>query len=242
MAARLWSKGRAIVGRMKVPRSRPTLPTSNVDVIDDLSRRTDQVSMLYLVFVSGPVRPPKRQRTLRAEVAATLARTLLTDPPTDHNLWHIRTFTADRKLCPGNPLPEPEHLDHKQFPDRWGEHFDLYDIVGHIIESIERDRSSFERRGAQMARAIVILLGSPPRTNSDDQARRLAHLATIAETIWITFDHDASVPEKLTAVGAHFLRHHEDVSDELLRLITERSADRTPPWHAGPPAADPARS
>jgi hypothetical protein len=121
---------------------------------------------------------------------------------------------------PAAPPPGPDLLRHKDFPERWGEYFDLYDSVGNITESIGRDTSSFVRRGLQPPRTIVVFLAGPAPSGGADSARRLAVLCTVAETIWVSFSRNAPVAEDFNSVGAHFLDSHEDIADELLGLIT----------------------
>src|SRR5207247_2420683 len=83
-------------------------------------------------LAAEPVRPARRDRKLRGEVALTLTRTLLDGSKNGHELWYVRTFLAGRELRAGTPLPGPEWLRHRDFSTRWGEHFDLYDRVGDI--------------------------------------------------------------------------------------------------------------
>jgi hypothetical protein len=200
--------------------TRRRLPTSSIKIINDLGRRADHVSMLYIVLVSEPVRPSRKRRDLRVEAAFTLARTLMPGPDSDREPWYIRVFTAGRELHAGNPLPGPDLLRHKDFPERWGEYFDLYDSVGDITESINRDTSSFVRRGLQPPRTVVVFLAGPAPSGGADSARRLADLCTVAETIWVSFSRNAPVVEDFKSVSAHFLDNHEDLADELLELIT----------------------
>lgn len=228
------SVGRTMLGRLgDFPRSlltRRSVPASSIEVINDLSERADRVSMLYIVLVSESVRPSRKCRKLRVEVALTLARTLMPGPDSCRELWYVRAFTADRELRAGSPLPGPKLLCHKDFPERWGEHFDLYDSIGDITESIDRDTSSFVRRGLQPPRTIVVFLAGPTPGDGADSARRLADLCTVAETIWVSFSRTAPVTEDFISVGAHFLRYHEDLVDELLKLIAGRpGANPTPP-------------
>jgi len=198
------------------------LPATNIEVITDLSQQADHVSMLYIVLVSEPVRPPRKLRSLRVEVALTLARTLMPGPDSDREPWYVRAFTADRELHAGNPLPGPDLLRHRDFPERWGEYFDLYDSVGDITDSIDRDTSSFVRRGLQSPRTVVVFLAGPAPSGGADSARRLADLCTVAKAIWVSFSRNAPIAEDFNSVGAQFLHYHEDLVDELLGLITAR--------------------
>jgi hypothetical protein len=229
------SAGRAMLGRLagsaRSLLTRRSMPASSIEVINDLSQRVDRVSMLYIVLVSEPVRPSRQCRKLRIEVALTLARTLLLGPGSGCEPWYVRAFTADRELHAGIPLPGPDLLRHRDFPERWGEYFDVYDSVGDITESIDRDTSSFVRRGLQPPRTVVVFLAGPAPGGGADSARRLADLCMVAETIWVSFSGNTPVADDFAAVGAHFLRYHEDLVDELLRLIAggPRSGPNSPP-------------
>ncbi|HEX5407645.1 MAG TPA: hypothetical protein VFX16_35695 [Pseudonocardiaceae bacterium] len=213
----------AMLRRLGSARARKGPPASNVAAINELSERADHVSMLYVVFVNGPVRPSRKDRRLRTTAAMALIRALPRDPGAGP--WHVRVFSADSELRAGRPLPEPDLLDHKHFPVGRGEFFDMYRVVDDITDHIDREKSSFVRRGLQPPETVVVLLGTLPLSAAEDTADQLAPLRTVADTIWVSSDRDLPALDKLMAVGVHFLAHHEDLDDELLRLVTRRAPD-----------------
>lgn len=219
--SRRWLPGGGTLAHLlarppKVP-VRESAPASGVEVIDELAERTDSVTMLYLVLVSEPVRPARRARGRRVDVALALARALLSRSAP----WYIRAFAADQELHAGTTLAGPD-LRSRDVPQRWLTHFDLYETVGDLIDAIERDASSFERRGLSTPRAVVVFLAGPAPEGGADSARRLADLCAAARTVWVSFNRDAVAAEHFTATDAAYLSDHDDVVDEVLALLEAR--------------------
>ncbi|MTD54790.1 hypothetical protein [Amycolatopsis pithecellobii] len=213
--SRLAALGRVAAPVRSLLTPRP-VPASNIEVINELSARADSMSLLYLVQVSEPVRPSREQRNRRAEVALTLTHALRSG--SGEIPWYVRAFAAGRELHPGRPLPEPDLLRHKDFPQRWGEHPDLYEVIADLSESLSQDKASFVRRRRQPRQAVVVFLSGPAPDDGAELAQRLAELQAEAKTIWISGP-KATVPARLTDIGTDFLHYHEDLLDELLDII-----------------------
>jgi hypothetical protein len=201
-------------------------PSSSVEVIDDLSRRSDTVMLLYLVVVSEPVPPPRRSRARRATVATELARAAMSDA----DPWYVRAFTADQHLRPAGPLPRADRLRERDLPARWGEYFDLFDCIDDIEEAWERDTASFVRRGlTEEPHHVVVFLAGEPPTGSAESVRRLAELGAAAEVVWVTFAPQApEATDDFRATGTLFFRDHDDVVNEIVQLLREAEASRKP--------------
>lgn len=200
--------------------ARRNLPSSGVDVIKELSDHTSRVILLYMVFASEPLKPSRGKRRARTEFACALTRLLLAEA-VDRDPWYVRTFSAGRKLLPGRPVTDPELVRHRDFPDQWGQHFDLFDIVGAISDAAERDRSSFRRRGVEPARtAVVFIAGSVPHI-CEDTRTRLTALCSTATVTWVSFEPVSTEKdeERFESAGVQVFEHHEDLVDELLRAV-----------------------
>jgi hypothetical protein len=213
-------RSRELVARRK-------LPSTGVDVIKGLSRRTDRVLLLYVVFASEPVKPPRPNRRARADFAYALTRTLLsTDHDAGREPWYVRTFSAGRSLIPGRPIPVPELLRHRDFPDRWGEHFDLFDTADDLREVIERDWSSFRRRGVTPVKTTVVFIAESIPHVVEDTKTRLAALCSVGTVAWIYFTRGNAADddkEEFESNGTYVLQHHDDLVDELLQLVEPSS-------------------
>ncbi len=200
--------------------STPRLPSSTVEVIDRLSQRADQVKVLYIVLVSEPVAPSRRVRERRAAVAMGVARRVMVQPgPGAEESWFVRAFSADQRLRPAGPLPEPERLRRKDFPERWGEYVDLFDCLGDIQETMDRDAASFVRRGhtADPRTVLVFLSGEPP-SGGPDAVQRYAELCARAGAVWITFG-GAALPDAFRIERSNMIIDHDDVIDEVVAIV-----------------------
>jgi hypothetical protein len=211
--------------------ARRAVPASNVGVIEELSGRADRVSMLYIVMVSEPVRPSRHDRARRAEVALGLTQAVQTAPTAEgRGSWYVRAFTAARHLDAAAPLPGPDVVRKRDFPERWGEYFALYDCVGELLENIDRDGSSFVRRGTSRPKTFVVFLASKPPTVSADCDGRLTQLCRAATTVWVSFESPATQPvETSSDRPLHFLREHEDVVDQLRHIVLADDLAPHPP-------------
>jgi hypothetical protein len=199
-------------------------PVSTVEVIDELSQATDRVLVLYLIMVSDPVPPPRRERDRRAEVALEVARTVLS--PAGPDPWYVRVFTADRHLRPAAPLPKVERLGRRDFRWKWGEYLELFDCIGDIRDAMQRDAASFVRRGVvRPPETVVLFLAGEPPVNGVDTVRRLSSLCEDARVVWLSFAAAALDPApELARSGARFLRDHEDVVVEVVQLLGRGTA------------------
>ena len=216
----------ALLGSAMARLTERRAPSSSVEVIDDLSRRGDTVALLYLILVSEPVPPPRRNRSRRAAVAVELARAAMSDT----HPWYVRAFSADQHLRPAGPLPPADRLRERDIPARWGEYFDLFDCVGNIRDTWDRDTASFVRRGlTEEPRRVVVFLAGEPPTGSEEPVRRLTELRAAAEVVWVTFAPQApEVADDFRATGTHFFREHEDVVNEIVQLLMDAKASRRP--------------
>ncbi len=212
----------SVLDRSRELLARRKLPSSGVDVIEELSEHVNRVVLLYLVFASEPVKLPRAKRRARAEFACTLTHSLLAPADgTDRDPWFVRTFSAGRKLNPGRPLSDPALLRYRDFPDQWGEHFDLFDASRDILDTMERDRSSFRRRDVEPVRtAVVFIAGSLPHIGEDIRTR-LSALCSAATVTWVSFERGSTEEdeERFESAGAQVFEHHEDLVDELRRVV-----------------------
>lgn len=207
--------------------ARRRLPSSNIEVIAELSEHASGVSMLYVVLVAEPIRPSRAQRKRRVEVALALTKALMPDREMDADPLYVRAFSAGATAHAAGPLPDRDLLRAKDFPERWGEHFDLDDSIVELKASIERDTLSFVRRGLQPPRTMVVFLSGPAPREGAAGAQRMAELCADAETYWVSFDADAPVPDEFVPLDVHFLRYHEDLVGELCQRVS-RSRDSEP--------------
>jgi hypothetical protein len=213
-----------LVGSARSALSRRPVPSSNVEVIEELSSRSDRVQMLYVVSVSEPVRPSRADRARRTEVALELTRALGSSDEGEAGSWYVRAFTADRNLRPADPLPAPEVLRRRDFPERWGEHFVLFTCVGELVATIERDVSSFIRRGGRKPDVFVVFLAGKLPSVSASRDRPLNRLAEAAVPIWVSFEPKPPTPDATSESSVYYLRDHEDVVDQLCQVLLGRGA------------------
>jgi hypothetical protein len=192
-----------------------------VALINDLSTHTAQLSLLYLVTVAEPTRPRKSVRKARTDLARDLAQALLRN---DQNSWYVRAFTAGTRLHPGAPLPGPDTLRDKDFPEPRSEHLDLFDVTGDVTDTLDLDASSFHRRDVRLARIVVLFLAGALPQLGEDTKPRLTALCEPATVIWVHSTPggaDEADEEDFAAAGVAVVQSHEDILDELLRVVDQ---------------------
>lgn len=222
-------RGRSSLGMRRPLRRRRDRAANNIQAIDDLSVRARSVSIAYIILASEPVRLGRAEQRRRSDVAVGMAGRLLTRSRSDP-MWHVRAFTADDRLGVVHPLPPGDRLARGDFPFRWGRYFDFYEVGRDVVDQIGREALSFRRRGVETLRVVVILLvGSCPEPGPDTVGR-LAELSAIAETYWVAFGPDEARSDRLERLvaRARVIDGHEDVTDELIRLVLATPSNEHP--------------
>lgn len=200
------------------------------EVIDELNRGVDRLQTLYLVHVAQPTLVRRRDRERREDVAAALARAVMSRRVREPTaLWFVRAFAAEERLRSADPLPASDRLDGSDFPTSWGEQADLHACAIDIEASIERDLRGFAQgRPLRDPRSVVVLLSGdyPMGDEVVEPTRRLCTTATVA---WVVFAaEEPAVSDDLRAAGAHVLLDHEAVVHQTLRTAMDARGGPTP--------------
>ena len=216
------SRLRVLVDSLQARFTRRPVPATNIEVIDHISEHVQHVRMLYIVSAAEPVPPSRWIRERRREIALGVARAVLS--PLGSGLaepWFVRAFAASQSLHPAMPLAEPDHLRGKDFPECWGDYFDLSECVGDIMDALERDIASFARRGQTgEPTAVVIVLASEPPSGDAETEKRFHQLLSAATVVWVTVGSaPTATPEQFADTRCRLLAEHEDVVDEMITLL-----------------------
>jgi hypothetical protein len=216
------SRLRLLLGSLQARFTRRPSPATNVEVINHISEQVQHVRMLYIVAAAEPVPPSRWIRERRREIALGVARAVLS--PLGSGLaepWFVRAFAASQSLHPAMPLAEPDHLRGKDFPECWGDYFDLFECVGDIMDALERDTASFARRGqTDEPTAVVIVLASEPPSGDAETEKRFNQLLSATTVMWVTVGSGpAAASDPLANPRCRVLAEHEDVVDEMITLL-----------------------
>jgi hypothetical protein len=233
------SRLRLLVGSLQARFARRPVPATTIEVINHISEQVQHVRILYIVSAAEPVPPSRWIRERRREIALGIARAVLS--PLDSGLaepWFVRAFAASQSLHPAMPLAEPDHLRGKDFPECWGDYFDLYECVGDIINALERDTASFARRGqTEEPTAVVIVLAGEPPSGDAETERRFHQLLSAATVLWVIVGSaPTATPDQFADTRYRLLAEHEDVVDEMITLLKGLARPQAESDHVAEPS------
>lgn len=209
-----WSRAMsAVLTPLRARRSETAVGAQTAPV-----RAPRRISLLYLVAAADPVTPPRAVRARRTDVVMGLMRAATRLERRDpEQAWRTWLFWADDTLRLQTEFPPPDRWRKKGLPERWGEYFDLCECAPELTARIERDVSSWKRRGVPEPSAQVVFLANELPLADAGTMERYRMLCDVASVVWILFmqDVDAASGEFQTECSRLFL-DHDDVVDEVV--------------------------